>query len=204
MATSTASPRRWLLILGGIAGAAILLYAAFGLGTDDPAVAEVAGEPTIEGDALPTLPDGNQDPAAGQPAPVVEGSGFDGESMTIGEDGTELVMFVASWCPACQEELPMVVDWLEADSLPDDVELKTVVTGLDDTRPNWPPQDWLEREDFDQPVLVDDAEGSVATAYGMSATPFWMALQDGEVVGRVAGVLEPEQLDEFVGMLTEQ
>jgi thiol-disulfide isomerase/thioredoxin len=71
-------------------------------------------------------------------------------------------MFLASWCPACQAELPEVVTWLEQGNLPADVELTAIATGLDAGRPNWPPDAWFEAEGYDGRVLVDDADGQVA------------------------------------------
>ena len=180
------------------------------LSTDETSSAvtleEVAGTPTISGEPLPPPPeDPTTDPAIGTSAPVVEGTGFEGEQVTIGDAGTgELVMFVASWCPACQEELPQVVDWMAAGGLPEDVELTTVVTSLDETRPNWPPQDWLDEEGFTGEVLVDDAEGSVADAYGLTGTPYWVVLDsDGEVLIRFAGVLDSAQLDDLAQLATQ-
>jgi cytochrome c biogenesis protein CcmG, thiol:disulfide interchange protein DsbE len=163
-----------------------------------PSTTEVAGDPTIEGEPLPGAPeDPSTDQAAGDPVPVASGADFDGEPVTVGEPGTpQLVMFMASWCPACQEELPEVVEWLDAGGLPEDVEIVSVATSLDDTRPNWPPQDWFEEEGYDGPVLVDDVSSSVAEAYGLQATPYWVAIDgDGQVAVRVSGMIGQDQLD---------
>lgn len=162
-------------------------------------VDDLAGAPRIDGE-LPTTPDaGEVDPALDTPAPRVEGAGFDGIPVSIGEPGTpQVLMFVASWCEACRQELPMVVDWLDEGGLPSDVEFTTVVTWLDDARPNWPPDAWLEAEGYTGRVLVDDADGSVAAAYGQPATPFWVALDaDGDVVSRSAGMLSTERIDQL-------
>ena len=198
--TSTASgmtPRRILLYVGIVVGVAALLFAAFGLGDEaGPSVAEVAGSPEVEGDALPQTEDFENDPALGDPAPVVAGEDFDGNAVAIGE-GDELIVFMASWCPACQAELPEMVEWLEAGGLPDGVELVSVATSLTDQRPNWPPQDWFEREGYDHPIIVDDADGSIANAYGMTATPYWVFLQDGHVVRRQAGQIPMSAVEQL-------
>jgi cytochrome c biogenesis protein CcmG, thiol:disulfide interchange protein DsbE len=193
---SGASPRRLLLYVGTAVVVGALLFAAFGLDNDTgPDVDEVAGSPSVSGQDLPPLPDG-EDPALGTTAPVTTGAGFDGQERTIGDDGAELVVFLASWCPACQAELPELVEWMQAGGPPDDVELTAVVTGLDPDRPNWPPQDWLEEEGYDGATLIDDADGSVAQAYGLSGTPFWVVLRDGEVVSRAAGQVPMEVVDQ--------
>lgn len=196
------SQQRSLLVYVGIGVLVVILAIVVAVlstseSNDAVTVDELAGDPTIEGDALPTAPaDPATDPSFGGAAPVITGEDFDGTTTTIGDAGeAELLMFVASWCPACQQELPEVVAWLDAGGLPDDVRLTTVVTGLDASRPNWPPDAWLEEEGYTGEVLVDDADGSVAQAYGLAATPYWVALDaEGEVVVRVAGVLGASQL----------
>jgi thiol-disulfide isomerase/thioredoxin len=193
--TSRPTPRRILLYVGLLVGIAAVLYAAFAMGDEaGPSVEEVAGDPEVSGEQLPPAEDPANDPAVGGPVPVAAGTDFDGSEVTVGDGGAEMILFLASWCPACQAELPEVVEWLEAGGLPEGVELTGVVTGLDDGRPNWPPQDWLEREGFDRPVVVDDADGTIASAYGMSGTPFWVFVEDGELRGRVAGQLPMEQV----------
>lgn len=204
--TTSAAPRRILLYVGIAVAAAALLFAAFGLGDDEeqPTVAEVAGSPEVEGEPLPPGEDPANDPAAGEPAPVVSGEDFAGEPVTIGDADAELIVFMAAWCPACQAEMPELVEWMESGGLPEGVELTAVSTGLDDTRPNWPPQAWFEREGYDGQVIVDDAEGSIANAYGLSATPFWVALRDGEVEGRIPGQVPMEQLEQIAESLVAE
>lgn len=194
--------RRARLVYAAIAVGVVLfavLIAVLTAGEREAAVSvdDIAGSPSIQGEQLPPAPqDPTTDPAVGSPAPVVEGTDFDESSVTIGAPGPpQLVMFMASWCPACQQELTEVVDWMAQGGLPDEVELRAVATGLDASRPNWPPDVWFEEEGFTGEVLVDDADGSVARAYGLPATPFWVALDaDGQVVARVAGLLDRTQL----------
>lgn len=161
-------------------------------------VDDIAGAPSIDGEPLPPAPDDpTADTATGSQAPLVEGADFDGTPVTLGDAGTpKLVMFLASWCPACQQELPAVVSWADAGGVPDGVELMSVITGLDATRPNWPPDAWVERESWTGANLIDDADGSVAGAYGLTATPYWVALDaEGRVAARVTGMLDAQQLD---------
>ena len=202
---ASATPRRILLYVGIVVGVGALLFAAFAMGDEaGPSVEEVAGSPEVTGEPLPPFPQ-NGDPAAdpglGEQAPVTTGTDFDGEPVSIGDHDAELIVFMASWCPACQAELPELVEWLEAGGLPDGVELVSVSTGLDDSAGNWPPQDWFEREGYDHPIIVDDADGSIANAYGMSATPFWVLLRDGQVEARFPGRLEMEQVDQMAQTL---
>lgn len=191
------SPRQILMYVGIAVAVGAVLFAAFGLESDDgPTLEEVAGEPAVDGQALPPLPEGG-DPALGSPAPVVAGQDFDGSEVTVGDGEAELLVFMASWCPACQAELPELVEWLDDPGLPEGVELTVVSTSHDPNRPPWPPQGWLERAGYDGPVLVDDAEGSVSRAYGMSATPFWAVVQDGQIVHRSAGQIGQAQMTQL-------
>jgi cytochrome c biogenesis protein CcmG, thiol:disulfide interchange protein DsbE len=195
------------LLLGGVAILVVaVLIAVFSTSGREAAVGvdELAGAPVIDGEPLPTFGgDTANDPALGARPPVITGADFDGITTTIGETGTpQMVMFLASWCPACQAELPEVVAWLEAGNLPEGVELTAVATGLDASRPNWPPDDWFEREGYEGPLLVDDAEGAVAEAYGLSGTPYWVALDaDGQVVARIAGMIDTQQLSSLADAL---
>lgn len=200
-AKPTWTPKGIAITVGIVLVSAAILYAAFGMSADPGLpLEEVAGDPSVSGEPLPPFGDG-PDPTLGSAAPVVSGADFDGTATTVGE-GTELLVFLASWCPHCQAELPELVEWLEAGNLPEDVTLTAVVTGLDPQAPNWPPQDWLDDEGYTGPVLVDDADATVAAAYGMSGTPFWVALDDGEVVARVSGRLGMDQVAQLASAVS--
>ncbi|MGH8870883.1 MAG: TlpA family protein disulfide reductase, partial [Acidimicrobiia bacterium] len=110
-------------------------------------------------------------------------------------------LFLAHWCPHCQNEVPVVQDWVDAGNLPDDVELISVATSTDRLRPNWPPQDWLVEEGWTSPVIMDDQVGTVAGNYGMAGTPFYVVL-DGENhnLGRVSGEIGTQGLDALVAL----
>lgn len=193
--------QRLLLAIGGLVVLAFIVGIAV-LSTGERGsrvtVDDIAGEPSITGEPLAI---GGQDipndPEVGSQAPVVTGADFDGTPVTIGEPGTpQLLMFMASWCPACQQELREVSPWLNQGGLRDDVDLVAVATLHRDNAQPWPPDEWFASEDFTAPILVDDADGSVADAYGLSATPFWVALDaQGRVVARVAGMLPLEQIE---------
>lgn len=109
------------------------------------------------------------------------------------------MLFVAPWCPHCQREVPFIVDHLGANPLPDDVELVTVSTSVDEKAPNYPPDEWLDEEGWPFPVLADAESGDAATAYGLTAFPYFVAIDaEGTVVERASGELTAEQLDALV------
>jgi cytochrome c biogenesis protein CcmG, thiol:disulfide interchange protein DsbE len=158
-----------------------------------------ASRATVTGVALPAFADGTDDPAIGAKAPEVVGTAFDGTPATIKADGrAKLILFIAHWCPHCQREVPVVQAWIDAKRLPADVDLVSVATAIDPTQPNYPPDAWLAREHWTPSVIVD-GDGQVATDYGLSAFPYWVAVSaDGTVVERTTGELTPEQLDALV------
>ncbi|MGH8945143.1 MAG: TlpA family protein disulfide reductase, partial [Acidimicrobiia bacterium] len=113
----------------------------------------------------------------------------DGTTHTVGPDGRpKILIFLAHWCPHCQNEVPVVQDWLNSGGLPAEVDFYSFTVLSDHLRPNWPPQEWLVEEGWTPPVIMDDEQGSVVEAYGMRGTPFYVVL-DGENrnVGRFSG-----------------
>ena len=94
------------------------------------------------------------------------------------------------------------LSWLDAKGMPAGVDLISVATAIDPNRPNYPPDAWLAREHWSVPVIVD-ADGRIATRYGLTAFPFWVAVRaDGTVAQRLTGELTPEQLDALVASVS--
>jgi cytochrome c biogenesis protein CcmG, thiol:disulfide interchange protein DsbE len=158
-------------------------------------VADIAGDPQIDGDPLPPLPADGDDPAMGLPAPIVSGADFDGTPVTLGGEA-QVIAFLASWCPACDAELPEIVRWLDAGGPPEGVEFVAVSTQHAAERTNWPPTQWFDDAGYDGTVIVDNEAGDIFREYGATATPTWVALNDaGEVVHRSSGMLDPAAFD---------
>jgi thiol-disulfide isomerase/thioredoxin len=154
---------------------------------------------TVDGDELGRFTTTDDDASVGQLAPVIEGRDRDGDELTAPEAGRATIMlFVAHWCPHCQAEAPVVQQWVDDGGLPDDVELVTVTTSIDESRPNYPPSDWLTDEGWTSPTIAD-ADGHAAEAYGLSAFPYWVVVDaDGRIVLRTTGELAPDQIDQLV------
>ena len=190
-------------IIGGVVGLAAIVALAASIATE-PEVDESIGygDPTVEGDPLPVYATGTQDVAIGLTAPTVTGADWEGNPVTIEPDGTaKIILFLAHWCPHCQNEVPVVQDWVDAGGLPEGVELISVVTSTDRSRTNWPPQDWLEEEGWTSPSVMDDQIGTVAANYGMAGTPFYVVL-DGENtnLGRISGEIGVEGLNALAAL----
>ncbi len=188
-------------IIGGVVGLGLIIALAASIAGEEPIDESIGfGNPTVEGDALPVYASGSEDVAVGLTAATVRGADWNGNEVTIEPDGTpKIVVFLAHWCPHCQAEVPVIQQWVDEGNLPDDVEMISIATGTNRLRDNWPPQDWLEREGWTQPVIMDDELTTVAVHYGMGATPMFMVL-DGENnnLGRISGELSTEALNTLV------
>jgi thiol-disulfide isomerase/thioredoxin len=169
-------------------------------GSSGPVASE--GAPVIAGTSLPVFETTAGDPAIGQAAPTVQGTDFDGQPVSIEANGRpKVILFLAHWCGHCQSEVPLVQEWLDAGGAPEDVDLISVATSIDPSLPNYPPDEWLDREGWTTPVIVDRG-GTVATAYGLSAFPFWVFVgADGNVSGRLTGELPIADLETIIDAL---
>jgi len=143
----------------------------------------------IRGKYLPKLVQGYEDSALGWAAPEVKGVGLDGEEIYIGGEGsTTLIMVLAHWCPHCRNEVRELAPFLnETDSL-NRVRMVTLLTSINDERPNFPPHTWLDLEKWPVPSIVDTPSSQIATAYGISSFPFFIVINDkGEIALRIPG-----------------
>lgn len=150
---------------------------------------------TITGTPLPAPTDTGADPAVGATAPTVTGATFDGTPVTIDAGRPTLLVFLAHWCPHCQREVPLLTDWETGGGVPEGVAVIGVATGTTADRPNYPPSEWLEREQFPFPVLVDSVDSDAAEAFGLRSYPYFVALDsNGRVVARASGSVDPTTL----------
>ena len=213
--TKSTSPQtaRWLLPAAGLAIAAVAILAIIlsrgsgappttsaSLAAGSPATSGTpAGPPTITGAALPAFTGALPDPAKGLAAPIVDGHDYEGAPVSIAPSGrTTMVIFAAHWCPHCQREIPLIQAWVNGGGLPDGVDIITVSTGIDATRPNYPPEDWFAREGWTAPVIVDPSN-SVATAYGLASYPYFVILDGaGNVVVRLSGEIPTNDLEQIL------
>jgi thiol-disulfide isomerase/thioredoxin len=186
-----------VFLIGGIA--LVLLAAAViavALSSSSPVVAEPAASPVaITGTGLPEFTTTENDPAVGMTLPGLTSIGLDGQPLTISpDDGAQAIVILAHWCPHCQAEVPRLVEWLGSHPPPDGVRVVGLTTAIDPARPNYPPSEWLAREGWIEPTMIDDA---VLTAYRALGSPvfpgFVFVNPDGTVHARVVGEIEPEE-----------
>lgn len=193
-----------LWIIGGVVGLALIVGLAWSI-ANEPVLDESIGfgEVTVEGDNLPFVQDLSAgDPAIGLLAPTVSGGDWNGNEYTVAPDGRPKVLtFLAHWCSFCQSEVPEVQEWIDEGNLPDDVDMYSFTVRTQRTRPEWPPQDWLEEEGWTVPVIMDDDIGSADVAYGVAGTPFYVVVDgNNNVMGRFSGAIGIPGLESLVAL----
>lgn len=158
------------------------------------------------GGNLPRFLGGGADAALGRS--LGELTGFEyygGENVVVDPaDGVARAYMVwAHWCPYCQEELPLLAEWHGANAADlENFELVSVTTAIDETADN-PLVPYLDANEFPFSVLVDE-DGRLSQQLGANAFPFWVfTAPDGTVVGRAAGLIEPDDLDSIFQQLDE-
>jgi thiol-disulfide isomerase/thioredoxin len=195
------SPMVWVLglVVGAALGAFVLVDRHGDDDTGNPVAIEVAAV-TLTGDRLP--PFDEPDPGLGRIAPTFTAMTFDGATLTLDATSSKgrVYGFFAHWCPHCRAELPILADWFENNEPPDAVDFVAVSTGVDPSSPNYPPSAWFESEGFSEPVVVDDQDGSLGAAFGLTGFPYWVVIDArGIVVQRASGELTAAQ---FASLLT--
>jgi len=198
-----------LYIVGGVLGLGLVIAIAISAVSGGTSDEDVYGEVTAEGQNLPPFGgDASNDDGVGQTAPTLTASNPDGSTISIAPDGRpKVIMVMAHWCPHCQNEVPRVVEWLQAGNKPENVDFYAVSTLLQKVRGNWPPQEWLQREGWDVPTIHDDQSNTAAAALGLVGTPYWIVLDgNNEVLFRISGEITASGTDvfsELFGLATE-
>jgi cytochrome c biogenesis protein CcmG/thiol:disulfide interchange protein DsbE len=197
---------RGALIALGIAAVVVIaaVIAVVATRSDDASAGPQTYPVRVTGTALPADPDqsGPSDPAIGKTPPTLVGQSlFDGSplSITPGGGSPQLVVFVAHWCPHCQREVPLLVQWMSSAQKPADLKVVAVSTAYNQSTVNSPASAWLEREKWPTPVLADSDDDAAGQAYGLMWFPYLVVLgPDGTVKGRAHGELTADQLTQFV------
>ena len=183
-------------------GIAVIAFIGSSGGSDSSADGlQQFGDVTVNGDALAPYSEGADDSAVGMPAPEVIGEGFTGNAVTTKTDAPQMIVFLAHWCPHCQREVPLLVEWERNGEVPAGLEVMAVATATNPTNPNFPPSEWLTREQFPAlwPVMVDDGANTAGNAFGVSGYPFFVLTDaEGKVVFRGSGEISKEELTSII------
>ncbi len=190
-----------LLIGAALAiGLVVVIVITMGSSSDDRAQ---VGTPTITGQALPEFDTVQNDAALGLTIPEIAGVDFAGAPVSITLNGKpKMLVFFAHWCGVCQQEVPLLAAWLPGATLPQDLEVISVSTGVSPNSNNYPPSQWLERENWPVPVILDDTQSRVGAAFGLSAYPYFVFVDaDGHVALRATGALATETIEQIIAQL---
>ncbi len=205
MATQKSSSNRSVWLIGGIAAliaVAAIIAIASQSGSDEVVEGvEEFGQVEVVGDSLPEFSGTPTDPAIGMMAPVLTGQGFTGNKIVTTPGTPTLLVFLAHWCGFCQREVPLLVKWNSAGEVPSGLDVIAITTSTDPASPNFPPSEWLAREEFPAlwPVMTDSGEKTAASAMGVSGFPFFVLIDaEGKVALRVSGEIETDVLTEQI------
>ena len=189
-----------------IGGAAIVAISSSGSesNTSSSNISEFS-DITVTGDALPGFDSASTDASIGMTAPIISGKGFTGTEITTDGAGTPtLLVFLAHWCQFCQREVPLLVQWEKDGLTPTGVDVIAVATGTDPANPNFPPSEWLAREEFPAlwPVIADSADKKAANAFGLSGYPYFVLVDaQGKVFKRLSGEIPMDELTAIINQM---
>ena len=167
------------------------------------------GPITVEGVALDPFDSSIEDLAVGKAAPLVSGQSFDGSPISFGAAAAEgaapasgsptLVVFLAHWCPHCNDEIPELIELQETGSLPADLDVIGVSTAVEPTADNYPPSEWIVEKGWPWSTMADDVDLTAIKAYGGTSFPFTVVLDgDGTVLARRAGTATADETIAFL------
>ena len=160
---------------------------------------------TVTGEPLVPYAPGGADPAVGTLAPTLQGLDFRGETVNVTpQDGPYMLVFLAHWCPHCNAEIPVLIDWRNSGDVPTELNVIGVATAVAEGGENYPPSRWFSDKGWPWPVLVDESQGEgaagkAAEAFGASGWPYFVIVgADGLVKARVSGQIETAELQSIV------
>jgi cytochrome c biogenesis protein CcmG, thiol:disulfide interchange protein DsbE len=190
-----------------VIAAAVLAVVAGGSdgdSADAPAAVAETFDVTVKGSPLPAFGEGGADPAVGMMAPTLLGSNFDGTPRVVDPvAGTpQLIVFLAHWCPACNQEVPELVKWYEDGGVPAGLQVTAVSTGVREGSANYPPSRWFVKRNWPSAewrVMADSSNSDAGNAFGVRSYPSSVIIgSDGRVLARHSGVLGLEAYEAWV------
>ncbi len=159
------------------------------------------GPIAVEGTSLAVFDSTIPDDTVGTPAPVISGEDFDGSAVTLGgpSDNATMIVFLAHWCPHCNDEIPELISLNDAGSIPAGLDVIGVSTAVDAQAPNFPPSQWVVDKEWPWATMADDEELTAIAAMGGSSFPFTVILDaDGNVLARKGGQASAAETLDFI------
>lgn len=205
---SNSNPKTLIWVAVGLLAVVGTFWLAISSAGDDPSNLyenPAFGPIELDGDAIGVFTGQGidlSDAAIGLRAPVITGEDYNGAPLTIGNDGKpKILVFLAHWCQFCQAEVPRLNARFNGAISEDGVDFYAVATSTNSTRGNFPPAPWIDNSGVKFPTVMDNVAQDAAQAYGLSAFPFWVAINaDGTIAGRGSGGFSAEQITEFVAI----
>jgi cytochrome c biogenesis protein CcmG, thiol:disulfide interchange protein DsbE len=166
-----------------------VLWAALVAGAVVAAVVAVAATAQPSGDVVSATP------LLGHQAPAVSARGLDGGHFSLGQFSHEwvLVNFMASWCTACQQEMPQLRQFYRQHEAKGDATILTVEYDQADAGRL---RSFLARQRAAWPA-VNDAAATVP--YGVEGLPSsFLVAPGGTVYAYILGQVHAAQLDRYI------
>lgn len=195
-----------LLVVGGLA--ALILTAPDKATKEREAAAlnaPVNADVKVEGRDLPSWGGEGKDKGIGKIVPAISGTTMKSKKVTFAPNGKAGRAFVvlAHWCPHCNNEVPKIVEWAKKNPLGAGVEIVGISTAADKGQINYPPAQWLARENWKFTTLADDEIGTASKALGVEGYPFIVFTdKDGKVVQRFSGEMPIDDFAKAIDSIT--
>tara|TARA_Y100000590_G_scaffold387683_1_gene461457 strand:+ start:2003 stop:2554 length:552 start_codon:yes stop_codon:yes gene_type:complete len=161
----------------------------------------------VKGNNLMKMPKkGTVDPAIGINAPEITGISFEKQPIQIRPSGKfTIILFLAHWCQHCRSEVDMLGPWIIDNPISKNLDFISVATSIDNSRPNYPPDIWLNQEDWPVKTIVDDIESSIGKSFGITSFPTWIILDEkGKVYNRFSGSITTKAFVNLTTFLSEE
>lgn len=157
---------------------------------------------TTTGNPLASPGQDGTDLEIGSPAPDLRGFDFDGAPVDIvpGDgSGPVMLVFLAHWCPHCNAEIPVLINWKSTGQIPANLRIVGIATASNRKQPNWPPSQWLADKNWPWETMADSEEDIAANLYGVNGFPFLVVIDaEGKVKLRTSGEKSVEELSAMV------
>ena len=207
------------IFVGAIAGLVLIFFLALFFIQPSSEENYLGGNINVTGDQLPDLSiDFNRDcvffenlnfcqqlePAANMKAPVINGTDLNGNSITSENNSPTILLFLAHWCGYCQVEVKEIQDWIEDGGDMGSVKMFSILTSINSSQPNYPPDKWLNSEGWSFQSFTDNELNGVAQHFGIRGFPFWVLIDsNGDIVTRLSGSYTKDQFEIILSNLVK-
>jgi len=197
------------IIIGSVIAIVIIFFAALFILQPSAEKNFFGGEISVKGDMLPNLSvNFNRDcvffenfnycqqlePAANFDAPIILGTDINGNQISTDSEEPKILLFLAHWCSHCQQEVKTIQKWINENGNPDPIKIYSILTSINSNQPNFPPDKWLESENWSSPTFVDNDQDGVAKHFGIRGFPFWVIVDHhGKIITRLSGSYTAEE-----------